>query len=336
MNRVFLFHDGNRTFHPELYVVENNRSALLVIGSGNVTEGGLYTNFEASTAIDLNRRTRSDERFRSNAREYFDSFIATGMPFRRLDSALLKELRDKKLIATSAERGQVDRQRRTRTAPTLKQVFGRQAIGLLGAPTTTRKNRRPPVRAVRGVRVVKQKAALGGATARRTATSGTSRSVVAMSWWRELTVSDAMKKPPPSHQRKDVILNRGPHPIDQAVFFRQYFFHGLAWGQQMMRSYRGQSPRPKELTVVPFDVYIGRRHLGVHNLTVDHAPSREAGQGNSPTWLNWSSLGNVISRGNYVGWYLLLERLKNGTFRLTLSRSQPGHPVVPSSCTLCN
>src|SRR5207244_1363722 len=58
-------------------------------------------------------------------------------------------------------------------------------------------------------------------------------------------------------------------------------------------------------------VRIGRRHLGIHNLTVDHAASRVAGQGNSPTWLNWSSLGSEIARGNYVGWYLLLERLVN-------------------------
>ena len=142
-------------------------------------------------------------------------------------------------------------------------------------------------------------------------------------------MSDAMKKPASSHQRKDVILNRGPHPIDQTVFFRQHFFQGLAWSQQMMRSHRGQPPRPKELTIVPFDVYVGARHLGTHNLNVDHAPSREAGQGNSPTWLNWSSLGDVISQGNYVGWYLLLERLSDGTFRLTLQRSEPGPAVVP-------
>lgn len=85
---VYLFHDGERTFHPKLYVIENDRSARLVIGSSNVTEGGFYTNFEASVAIDLNRRTRSDNRLRKEARQYYESFIASGMPFRQLDAPL--------------------------------------------------------------------------------------------------------------------------------------------------------------------------------------------------------------------------------------------------------
>jgi hypothetical protein len=150
-----------------------------------------------------------------------------------------------------------------------------------------------------------------------------------MSWWRPLSVSDAMKKTATSHQRKDVILNRGEHPIDQTVFFRKYFFAGVAWSQQVMRSYQGRPPRSKEVAIVPFDVTINGRHLGIHNLRVDHAGSRVAGQGNSPTWLNWSSLGAEITRGNYVGWYLVLERLANGTFRLKVQRTHPGTAVVP-------
>jgi hypothetical protein len=317
---VYLFHDGKRTFHPKLYVIEDDRRARLVIGSSNVTEGGLYTNFEASVAIDLDRRIRSDARLRKQAHDYYQSFISTGMPFRRLDAALLKELRDKKLVPTSAERRQAEQQRRKRTQSSLRQVFGGRVPGLPGAPPLVRRGRRRP------------SPPPGAATvppAARAARPGTPGSAVVMSWWRELTVSDAMRKPRSSHQRRNVILNRGPHPIDQTTFFRQHFFLTVAWSQQMMRSFRGRSPRPKEVAVVPFDVRIGRRHLGIHNLTVDHAASRVAAQGNSPTWLNWSSLGSEIAKGNYVGWYLLLERLANGTFRLALTRSQPGAAVIP-------
>jgi hypothetical protein len=157
-----------------------------------------------------------------------------------------------------------------------------------------------------------------------------------MSWWRELSISDAMKKPKSSHQRRNVILNRGPHPIDQTTFFRRHFFQGLAWSQQTMRSFRGRPPGTKEVAVVPFDVRIGRRRLGTHNLTVDHADSRIADQGNSPTWLNWSSLGSEIAKGNYVAWYLLLERFANGEFRLTLTRSQPGPAVLPPAARVLN
>ncbi len=318
---VYLFHDGERTFHPKLYLIENDRLARLVIGSSNATEGGFYTNFEASVALDLNRRTPSDARLRKEAHEYYKSFIASGMPFRRLDNALLKELRDEKLIPTSAERRRADRQRRKQTEPSLKKLFGGRVTGLPGAPPLPGPARRQP------------------ASRRRTSRAGTlapgpppvTTSPVVMSWWRELSTSDAMKKPTTSHQRRNVILNRGRHPIDQTTFFRQHFFQGTAWSQQTMRSFRGRPPGTKEVAVVPFDVRIGRRRLGTHNLTVDHADSRIAGQGNSPTWLNWSSLANEIAKGNYVGRYLLLEHLANGSFRLTLTRSQPGPAHVPSA-----
>jgi hypothetical protein len=40
-----VFHDpGARTFHAKIYVVQNDARAVAVIGSGNLTQGGLYTN----------------------------------------------------------------------------------------------------------------------------------------------------------------------------------------------------------------------------------------------------------------------------------------------------
>lgn len=52
--RVMIFH--NRlpfTFHPKLYLFKSSRSAELLIGSGNLTEGGLFTNYEASIRLPL-------------------------------------------------------------------------------------------------------------------------------------------------------------------------------------------------------------------------------------------------------------------------------------------
>lgn len=52
--RVMIFH--NRlpfTFHPKVYLFKSSRSADLLIGSGNLTEGGLFTNYEASIRLKL-------------------------------------------------------------------------------------------------------------------------------------------------------------------------------------------------------------------------------------------------------------------------------------------
>lgn len=322
---VYLFRDGARTFHPKLYVIENEATSRLIVGSSNVTKGGFYDNFEASAAIDLDRSTPGDVALRTQARAYFDSFIAPGMPSRRLDSALLNELRAERLVIASAERTLEERALHKRAHAPLRRIFGGRVAGLPSAPHVQRSSRATRSR-------VSPRAVSTAAPSSRGVPAtppGASATAVEISWWRKLTVSDAMKKPPPSHQRKDVILNQGPHPIDQVTFFRQHFFQGVPWSQTMMRSYRGRPRRPKELAVVPFDVIIGRRRLGLHNLTVDHALTRVHGRGNSPTWLNWSSIGEEVARGNYVGWYLLLERLMSGTFRLTLRRTEPGSAVIP-------
>lgn len=322
---VYLFHDGERTFHPKLYVIENANESRLIVGSSNITQGGLFDNFEASAELDLDRSVTEDERIRTQARKYFDAFLAKGMPFRELNAALIKELRDEGLIATTRERVRAEASRQRRAEPPLRRIFGGRVTGLPTAPRLPQ-TRPQPRRTGSG----SQTSSSTPASAPALLTTRLPASTVVMSWWRQLSASDAMKKDTSSHQRKDVILNRGPHPIDQTVFFRQHFFQGVPWSHQMMRSYRGRPARPKEVAIVPFDVTIAGRHLGIHNLHVDHAASRVAGQGNSPTWLNWASLGDEIKRGNYVDWYLVLERLANGTFRLNLQRTHPGPAIVPA------
>ena len=51
---IWIFHNaGNFTFHPKVYLFKNQDQAQLVIGSGNLTEGGLFTNYEANVRLEL-------------------------------------------------------------------------------------------------------------------------------------------------------------------------------------------------------------------------------------------------------------------------------------------
>lgn len=51
---LYIFKNANSsTFHPKLFLFKNDNAARLMIGSGNLTEGGLYTNYEAGVVIDL-------------------------------------------------------------------------------------------------------------------------------------------------------------------------------------------------------------------------------------------------------------------------------------------
>jgi len=56
-NQVWVCRNEDKsTFHPKVYLFRSQDSADIVIGSGNLTEGGLFTNYEASLALTLDLR----------------------------------------------------------------------------------------------------------------------------------------------------------------------------------------------------------------------------------------------------------------------------------------
>jgi len=58
---LFVFHNANSsTFHPKIYLFKNDRQAKILIGSANMTEGGLFTNYEAGLYILLNLDSPTD------------------------------------------------------------------------------------------------------------------------------------------------------------------------------------------------------------------------------------------------------------------------------------
>ena len=51
---IFVYKNANSsTFHPKIYLFKNEKSAELLVGSGNLTEGGLFTNYEGSLLVRL-------------------------------------------------------------------------------------------------------------------------------------------------------------------------------------------------------------------------------------------------------------------------------------------
>ena len=53
--RVVILHNRmHYTFHPKIYLFKSPSSAELIIASGNLTEGGLFTNYETALRVSLN------------------------------------------------------------------------------------------------------------------------------------------------------------------------------------------------------------------------------------------------------------------------------------------
>lgn len=62
--RVFIYrNNGPYTFHPKVYLFKSQGRADLLVGSGNMTGGGLFTNYEASLAASLDLNDAEDATF---------------------------------------------------------------------------------------------------------------------------------------------------------------------------------------------------------------------------------------------------------------------------------
>jgi len=62
--QVFVYrNNGPYTFHPKVYVFTSAQRADVLVGSGNLTGGGLFTNYEASLAVSLDLAVPEDAAF---------------------------------------------------------------------------------------------------------------------------------------------------------------------------------------------------------------------------------------------------------------------------------
>jgi len=300
---VHVFHDiGSRIYHPKIYCIEGGEDSLVVVGSSNLSSGGLYTNYEGNVLIKLSNSLSEDRKFLCRIREYWDQFFVGGMPIRPLTNALLAALeKSGSLTKDDTEAKEEELVARAKQKAAVSDLFGRRAFDLPSSPRP--KNRIRPKRQ----RLEKEMGIISAGPPPKA-------DVV---WWKKLTRSDARRKDSSSHQRNYVILGKGSFDLDQKTWLRNTLFKGVKWATKKMKS--GQV---KEIANVPFEVYIDDVQLGNYSLSIDHADHRVADQNNAPTWLNWSELLPLIRRQNFTNWYLVLERATK-SYRLRLTPRKP-------------
>lgn len=97
--RVVVFHNRLRyTFHPKVYLFKSATHAEVVVGSGNLTEGGLFTNYEASLRLGLDLAKPEDAAALRSVESLLDEWsnLESGTAF-VLDDGLLSRLRNLRL-----------------------------------------------------------------------------------------------------------------------------------------------------------------------------------------------------------------------------------------------
>jgi len=107
---IFVFHnEGNYVFHPKVYVFKCKDKALVVVGSGNLTQGGLFTNYEAALSVSLNLNHESSRELLAHVDRMLDEWTREGTPTCvKLTKKSLEELRSADYVLPEAELGAIE------------------------------------------------------------------------------------------------------------------------------------------------------------------------------------------------------------------------------------
>ncbi len=332
---VHVFHDrSSRTFHPKVYLGVGSDRARLLVGSNNLTAGGVFYNYEAALECEL--QLPGDQDLVKAVREYIDRLLADGDICKELDDDLLAELidnpryrvRDEDKTKSSPESSDpgvpedVDAAGEDSSA-TGESVFGTssQAKRADPAPAGAGAQKAPAKKAP--AKKAPAKKAPAKATTPTTGAAGRGAGPsVRKRWFKEkMSHSDAQQPKTPTSNIKGIVTlgsDRGRHPINPANYFRDVFFSNLNWTS---------TPVPKgtkESATFNAEIVVNGSVVGNYTLTVDHQTSRISDQNNVPTWLHWDAFGPYLQAHDHVGDSVSIERLSDGTFRVVIESNPTG------------
>jgi HKD family nuclease len=270
-DEVFIFHDpSSRTYHPKVYVASGDVTAALLVGSNNMTAGGLFSNYEAAIRCDLELTDEEDRRLLDQMISWFELLRSKEEVCKRLTPELLSTLiSDRRYLV-----GDEDRPRREkRNLEGMRDGITVDAPGnsIFSVPASLRSQmaRIPvsPRRLVVAPRKARKRPTPSVKSQQQPIPTPRGRPAPRVVWWKKMSKSDAQHPTDPNTKRTgNLKLTQSGRDIDLETYFRNQMFGNLVWTRE--QTSRGV----KETTEVTFDVLIDGRALdGQYTLKIDHA-----------------------------------------------------------------
>lgn len=276
-------------FHPKLYLARNDEAAHIIIGSANMTFGGLHNNIEASTAMKLDLAVESDRKFVDTALDTFADLIKNHPQhvFKITSPKQADELFESGRLADEA---------------------------IIPAPSTTSGVKRgkrddlPPMKLMR-ISFPKSKlprTKVSKAAVKKNPVTPTPTSIIGyrLVWEskglneRDLNIPSGKNTAPTGSMG---LKKGGLVDIDQRHYFRDEVFHDLVWALD-----KSPSNKKWERAQTTFELVIKNINYGFFDLKLSHntdKKSRSYQQKNFMTQLHWGEAKEHIAKPD------LLERI---------------------------
>ncbi len=286
---------NSKIFHQKIYAAYSDTLAHVIIGSANLTNGGLNQNIEASSYIRLDREQQADEK-------YFQKLINAiqDLPVTYPDHVF--QVKTARQAVELLKEGRLEDERLTRLPSTNKTYGNKERDNLAPIPTHGRKTRSPR----KGV-----KRRLGGKTI----------STTALLVWESKPLTERSPNIPQKANTNitgDVNLGKGlmEEDIDFQHYFRDVVFSELAWH----RNPSSRSPHLERATI-NIELMIKNISYGVYDLEVTHDPrknTRSYEQRNVTTKIKWGNAITVIRKRDLLGRTLKLYKKNSTDFAIVM------------------
>ena len=140
---VYLFHDESQqiTFHPKAIVCESDDEAVCVVGSANLTLGGLFSNCECGVLIEIDKH--KDKTELQNVLSLWDAYRNPAPPF---EPSHLRELTSIWLKDNATIMRKFSASTKKSSHGKKFNGFGKVALKFRKVPRLTKKTRATPVR----------------------------------------------------------------------------------------------------------------------------------------------------------------------------------------------
>ena len=291
---LYVVDTGTRSiiFHPKVYFARNATEARLVIGSANLTYGGLVSNIEASILLTFHLDNADHRQMVEEMERKLDQLVEDF-------EENVFEIDEDSAIEELLKEGRV-------TDETVK-----PPPVPIGSSNRRNADRVPRMRLnVRHVpRVVRRPAAVADEEDDRPAANINRSSLVWQSSplkRRDLNIPAS----PNTAATGSMLLKKGASDIDQQTYFREHIFDELDWLPD-------QRTPGKELAEAIFQIVIGMVDFGEHTLTVTHdtrTNTRSFEQRQPMSALRWGTAKPIIAREDLLDRTLSLYRVGDQKF----------------------
>jgi len=270
-------------FHPKIYLSSNSQEMRLIIGSANLTVGGLNGNIEASVCMNLDLSVKENRDLLDDAHKKLQDMIPEFPEHvtKITKKSQIKEMFDAGRLADEAAKivmAPVGKSK-NRELDTISRIK-------LKTQTIPRKAATKTVAAKGTENTVLPVVSVGGGRTLLWEGSPLTR--------RDLTIPDNENSNPTG----STLLKKGNSDIDQQTYFRNEVFNHLKWAKDA-------KTEGKELADTNFQLIVKSVDYGVHKLTLSHDTRTDTAsykQKQPMTSLRWGEARNIVAKED------LLER----------------------------